>query len=217
MFELVLYPAVVINHLPRKGFCITNVPFKPRKTNKKGKKVSSWMLFGRQLFKKRCLFVLREQQWQVEAWQMNCCKHKTKFLCVACKTQNMKTLEGMAWLHPADGYPEQSYWTISRFVLSMHSAEHNLLPVGARLLFKTVLTVITVIYVWDQKGPEGQHNAFFRTTKWICNFIYFIKCWLCMVGFVIKSASVFAKLASCCLNKREAFGFWADSGFFWCV
>lgn len=38
MLELVLYPAVVINHLPKKGFCITNVPFKPRKTNKKEKK-----------------------------------------------------------------------------------------------------------------------------------------------------------------------------------
>lgn len=144
-----------------------------RQTRKKKKQAAECCLQG--ICSNRCLLVLRKQQWQVE----DCCKHKTEFLCAASKTQEMQTLERMSvWVQPADGCVSRSYWTISRLVLSMHTAGHGLLPVGALILPKT-----SVVYFWETRLKRRPSWCILQDsyTTWSCNLIYFIKCWLCTV------------------------------------
>lgn len=159
MFDLVLYPAVVINHLPKKRFCITNVPFKLRKTNKEGKKKARFQ--GACL--KRRLFLLWEQQWQVETWQTNCrCKHKTKCLCVASEALKMQILERAVYRDSTLQMDTPLRVTGPSVGLFSPCTRPNsdLLPIRALIPFQFkgerehwVPTVFTVVLFWEI-GPQ---------------------------------------------------------------
>lgn len=71
--------------------------------------------------------------------------------------------------------------------------KQSLLPIWTLLLFQLQgewehrdLVTITVALFWEIGPKRGQRSALFRI-KWISNLIYFVKCRLCTVVFVIKS------------------------------